>query len=88
MGISLCLIPELMISREVARELYTRPRARNNFGNRGCIGESGFEHMHVCIIMDGVYIYHAHTIFPLPLFFVGTYERIKGVFRENRPLLG
>ena len=39
----MCLIPELMISREVARELYTRPRARNNLGNRGCTGESGFD---------------------------------------------
>ena len=39
----LCLIPELMISRKVARELHMRPLARNNLGNRGCIGESGFD---------------------------------------------
>ena len=39
----LCLIPELMISGEVTRELYTRPRARNNLGNRGCTGESCFD---------------------------------------------
>ena len=39
----MCLIPELMISRKVARELYTRPCARNNLGNRGCTGESGFD---------------------------------------------
>ena len=25
----------------VARELHTSPRGRNNFGNRGCTGESG-----------------------------------------------
>ena len=36
-------MPKLMISRKVARELHTRPRARNNFGNRGCTGESGFD---------------------------------------------
>ena len=39
----MCLIPELIISQKVARELYTRPRARNNLGNRGCTGESGFD---------------------------------------------
>ena len=39
----LCLIPLLMIFWEVARELYTRPHMRNNFGNRGCLGESGFD---------------------------------------------
>ena len=27
----------------MARELHTRPRVRNNFGNRGCTGESGFD---------------------------------------------
>ena len=32
-----------MISRKVARELHTRPSARNNLKNRGCIGESGFD---------------------------------------------
>ena len=36
----LCLIPELMISREVARELLTRSRARNNFRNMGVVQES------------------------------------------------
>lgn len=29
--------------------------------------------MHVRIMMDDVYIYHAHTIFPLSLFCVGTH---------------
>ena len=28
---------------DLARELHTRPHARNNFGNRGCTGESGFD---------------------------------------------
>ena len=32
-----------MISRKVARELHMRPRTRNNFGNRGCTGDSGFD---------------------------------------------
>ena len=27
----------------MAPELHTRPRARNNFGNRGCTGELGFD---------------------------------------------
>ena len=27
----------------MARELHTSPRARNNFGNRGCTGQSGFD---------------------------------------------
>ena len=39
----LCLIPELLIAGMVACELYTKPSMRNNFGNRGCIGESGFD---------------------------------------------
>ena len=39
----LCLIPELTISRKVARELPTRTRARSIFGNKGCTGESGFD---------------------------------------------
>ena len=39
----LCLIPELRITRKVARELRTKPSVRNNFGNKGCIGESGFD---------------------------------------------
>ena len=39
----LCLIPGLRITRKVARELHTRPGARNNLKNRGCIGESGFD---------------------------------------------
>ena len=39
----LCLIPELMITGKVARELHTKPSMGNNFGNRGCIGESGFD---------------------------------------------
>ena len=37
------VIAELMISRKVVRKLLTRPRARNNLGNRGVIGESGFD---------------------------------------------
>ena len=28
---------------KVAHELLTSPRGRNNFGNRGCTGESGFD---------------------------------------------
>ena len=39
----MCLIPELMITGKVARELHTKPSMRNNFGNMGCIGESGFD---------------------------------------------
>ena len=31
----LCLIPGLRITRKVARELHTRPGARNNLKNRG-----------------------------------------------------
>ena len=27
----------------MVRELHTRPRAMNKFGNRGCTGESGFD---------------------------------------------
>ena len=27
----------------MAFELHTKPSVRNNFGNRGCIGESGFD---------------------------------------------
>ena len=46
----LCLIPELMISRKVARELHMRPRARNNFGNKGCIGEPGFDPMELWVM--------------------------------------
>ena len=29
--------------KKVARELHTKPSVRNKFGNRGCIGESGFD---------------------------------------------
>ena len=32
------------------------------------------QHMHVRIMMDDVYIYHEHRIFPLSLFCVGTQE--------------
>ena len=39
----MCFIPELMISRKVARELHMMPSVRNNFGNRGCTRESGFD---------------------------------------------
>ena len=39
----MCLIPKLMISRKVARELHTKPNVRNNLGNRGCTRESGFD---------------------------------------------
>ena len=28
---------------KVAHELHTSPRVRNNFGNRGCTEESGFD---------------------------------------------
>ena len=28
---------------KVARELHTKPSVRNNFGNRGCTRESGFD---------------------------------------------
>ena len=41
--ISMRLIPELMISPTVAHESHMRPHTRNKFGNRGCIGESGFD---------------------------------------------
>ena len=37
------LMPELIISHKVARELHTRPHARNNLAIRGCTGESGFD---------------------------------------------
>ena len=46
----LCLIPELTISQKVARELHMRPRARNNLGNRGCVGESGFDPVEVWVM--------------------------------------
>ena len=39
----MCLIPKLMISRKVARELHTKPSVRNNLGSRGCTRESGFD---------------------------------------------
>ena len=39
----LSLIPELTISRKVARVLPTRTRERSIFGNKGCTGESGFD---------------------------------------------
>ena len=39
----LCLIPEFTTSQKVAPELPMRSRARNNYGNMGCIGESGFD---------------------------------------------
>ena len=39
----MCLIPKLMISRKVARELHTKLSVRNNLGNRGCTRESGFD---------------------------------------------
>ena len=32
-----------MITGKVARELHTKSHARNNYGNRGCTGESGFD---------------------------------------------
>ena len=35
----MCPISDL----KVAHELHMRPRARNNLGNRGCTGESGFD---------------------------------------------
>ena len=35
----MCPISDL----KVARELHTRPGARNNLENRGCTGESGFD---------------------------------------------
>ena len=35
----MCPISDL----KVAHELHTKPHARNNFGNRGCTGESGFD---------------------------------------------
>ena len=31
----MCLIPELVITGKVARELHTKPSVRNNFRNRG-----------------------------------------------------
>ena len=43
MGISIASDTKLMISRKVARDLHMRPRTKNNFGNRGCTGESGFD---------------------------------------------
>ena len=46
----LCLVPELMISRKVARELHTRPRVRTNYGNMGCIGDSGFDPVEVWVM--------------------------------------
>ena len=39
----MCLIPKLMITRKVARELHTKPIMRNNVGRQGCTGESGFD---------------------------------------------
>ena len=45
----LCLIPEL-ITRNVARELHTKPSARINYGNRVYIGESGFDHVELWVM--------------------------------------
>mgnify|MGYP005844737039 CR=1 FL=1 len=39
-----------MISRKVAHELLTKPSMRNNFGNRGCTGESGFDPMELWVM--------------------------------------
>ena len=46
----MCLIPKLMISRKVARELHTKPSVRNNLGNRGCTRESGFDHVELWVM--------------------------------------
>ena len=46
----MCLIPELMTSRKVARELHTGSHMRNNYGNRGCTGELGFDPMELWVM--------------------------------------
>ena len=42
----MCPISDL----KVARELHTRPGVRNNLGNRGCTGESGFDHVELWVM--------------------------------------
>ena len=46
----MCLIPELMITGKVARELHMKPSVRNIFGNRVCTGESGFDHVELWVM--------------------------------------
>ena len=39
----MCLIPELMITRKVTRELNMKPSMGKNHEKQGCTGESGFD---------------------------------------------
>ena len=50
----------------MARGLHTSPRARNNFGNRGCTGQSGFD--------PGTYGLWAHHV----VFFNGSSDIFHG----------
>ena len=61
----MCLIPKLMISRKVARELHTKPSVRNNLGNRGCTRESGFDPVELWVMGPpcGFFLIGAVTFF-------------------------